>query len=167
VILRKRPFEKGAVSAKAIKSGAVGSGALATDALTAPAIALGSVYGGSLGEVTVHLAPIVDGIAFRRTLSDGIRRGNRNMHRGRTGPFRWGRLRSPGQPGIGTFVPQPFMHESGNGRVGPITTNAGAPGTPPKAEVEGLPQVNPAARSRSSAGLLRSANEVGLRPRYE
>jgi len=49
-----------AVHPKALAKGAVTPAALADDAVTAAAIAPGSVYGGALGTVTRHTAPIVD-----------------------------------------------------------------------------------------------------------
>ena len=59
VIIRKGQIAKGAVGAKALAEGAVHPKALAGGAVSAPAIAPGSVYG-TLGEVTVHSAAIVD-----------------------------------------------------------------------------------------------------------
>jgi hypothetical protein len=126
----------GAVSAPAIKSGAVGASALAPDSVTAPAIAPGSVYGGTLGEVTVHSAPIVDADVDPHngewTPSEPVTvqcgAGERVLSGGVV-------ILSPGNDQVNVIASQPFVNGGQNGWVGRIISDFGGLA---KAEVQAL-----------------------------
>jgi hypothetical protein len=126
----------GAVGAGAIKSGAVGSNALAPDSVSAPAIAPGSVYGGTLGEVTLHSAPIVDIDAdpsnnewtASQPATALCGSGERVLSGGVV-------FTAAADREVGITISQPFVNGPQNGWVGAITTNAGGLA---KAEVEAL-----------------------------
>jgi hypothetical protein len=125
----------GAVGAAAIKQGAVGSAAIAPDSVTAPAIAPGSVGGGTLGEVTLHSAAIVDAdvdALGEWTTSTPVTvlcgSGERVLSGGVV-------FTSVANREIGIVTSQPFVNGASNGWVGAITTNTGGLA---KAEVQAL-----------------------------
>jgi hypothetical protein len=126
----------GAVTAAAIKSGAVGPAALAPDAVTSGALATGSVYAGSLGEVTLHSAPIVDADVdpsnneWTASLSVTVLcgSGERVLSGGVV-------FTNVANREVGIITSQPFVNGANSGWVGAITTNAGGLA---KAEVQAL-----------------------------
>lgn len=125
----------GAVGAAAIKPGAVGSSALAPDAVSAPAIAPGAVGGGTLGEVTLHSAAIMDAdvdALGEWTTSTPVTvlcgSGERVLSGGVV-------FTSVANREIGIVTSQPFVNGGSNGWVGAITTNTGGLA---KAEVQAL-----------------------------
>lgn len=120
-----KALAKGAVHSKALATGAVTSSAIADDSVTAVAIAPGSVYGGALGAVTRHTAPIPDTDespapgswtasaspsalcgAGERLLSGGIVFTN------------------PGNREVGVLEMMPFSEGNSNGVLGRITSNS-------------------------------------------
>jgi hypothetical protein len=144
--VRSKAIANGAVTAKKIKPGAVGSGALAADAIgpaaikpgsvgatelasnavTATAIAPGSIYGGALGPVALHGAPIAD-------LDSVAENGTWTASNTETAMCAPGERLStggivftnPGNREVGVLESLPFSNETSAGVVGRITSNSG------------------------------------------
>jgi hypothetical protein len=125
----------GAVTASALKAGAVGSAAIAPDAVTAPAIAPGSIYGGTLGEVTLHSAPIVD--ADTDPLGEWTTSASVTVYCGSGERVLSGGVvfTAVANREVGIVTSQPFVNGPNSGWVGAITTNSGGAA---KAEVQVL-----------------------------
>ena len=121
-----KALAKGAVGAKAIKDGAVGDPAIGRDAVTASAIAPGSVYGGALGEVTLHTAPILD-TDTSADLSNWTASATETALCGAGERLLGGGVvfSHPGNSRSGILTSAPTVNGGANGFVGQITSDSG------------------------------------------
>lgn len=121
-----RALAKGAVNKRVLAKGAVTAGSIAANAVTRFAIAPGSVYGGALGEQTIHTTPIadIDEVASNPQWTAGNTEvafcapGERLLG----GGFDFS---LPGNREVTFLQAQPFVSPQTNGVSGRIATNSG------------------------------------------
>ncbi len=129
-----KALANGAVTTKAIKAGAVTAPTLGSDSVTSSSIAPGSVYGGALGMVSFHSAPIADPDlnadlstwSSSQTVEARCGAGERVVSGGVVFP-------SAGNSRVGVITSVPVQNSDANGWAGQITSDSGGSA---KAEVQ-------------------------------